>query len=100
MPIVIIIAILSVVIIALFYRRKIAARITQRRGPPTTTRNGASPRELTAEQLAGTINAGVPAPTPRTRRNRRPRRTPSQISTISLPAYAKEPGEQEVVIFR
>ncbi|KAF8062262.1 hypothetical protein FPV67DRAFT_1421941 [Lyophyllum atratum] len=61
-------------------------------------------RELTAEQLAGTIN-GNAAPTTgsaanRTRRTRRPRRTPSQISTTSLPAYAKEPGEQELVIFR
>ncbi|KAG6907044.1 hypothetical protein DXG01_010815 [Tephrocybe rancida] len=60
--------------------------------------------ELTAEQLAGTINgtnsttAGAAAN--RTRRTRRPRRTPSQISTTSLPAYAKEPGEQELVIFR
>ncbi|KAG7445195.1 uncharacterized protein BT62DRAFT_932996 [Guyanagaster necrorhizus] len=59
-------------------------------------------RELTAEQLAGTVEgaASNPPSATRTRRGRRPRRTPSQISTISLPAYNKEPGEQELVIFR
>ncbi|KAF8128743.1 hypothetical protein EV363DRAFT_414265 [Boletus edulis] len=35
-----------------------------------------------------------------TRPYRRPRRTPSQISTKSLPAYMKEPGDQELVLFR
>ncbi|KAF8153238.1 hypothetical protein B0H34DRAFT_97380 [Crassisporium funariophilum] len=62
----------------------------------------ATTRELTAEQLAGTIN-GDNAPASgaqRTRRQRRPRRTPSQISTTSLPAYNKEPGDEELVIFR
>jgi hypothetical protein len=58
-------------------------------------------REVTAEQLAGSINANAATTnTGRARRNRRPRRTPSQISTTSLPAYMKEPGEQELVIFR
>ncbi|KAF8240985.1 hypothetical protein L208DRAFT_1383333 [Tricholoma matsutake] len=70
-----------------------------------TTPSDASPaqetRELTAEQLAGSINANATSTTTtRARRNRRPRRTPSQISTTSLPAYNKEPGEQELVIFR
>lgn len=69
---------------------------------------GSNSRELTAEQLAGSINrntsangnaAGAATPA-RTRRNRRARRTPSQISTTSLPAYMKEPGEQELVIIR
>ncbi|KAF8208254.1 hypothetical protein K438DRAFT_1930637 [Mycena galopus ATCC 62051] len=58
---------------------------------------GTSPRELTAEQLAGSINQAPGAPT---RRPRRARRTPSQISTVSLPAYMKEPGEQELVVSR
>ncbi|KAF5325045.1 hypothetical protein D9619_009606 [Psilocybe cf. subviscida] len=74
---------------------------------------GGRTRELTAEQLAGTINnggrrevtatelaggdAGAPRPA---RRTRRPRRTPSQMSVTSLPVYNKEPGEEEVVIFR
>ncbi|TFK43793.1 hypothetical protein BDQ12DRAFT_709481 [Crucibulum laeve] len=63
-------------------------------------------RELTAEQLAGTINNGAAnntsaaGTTGGTRRPRRPRRTPSQISTTSLPAYNKEPGDEELVIFR
>lgn len=48
-------------------------------------------RELTAAELAGGT---------RPRRSRRPRRTPSQISTRSLPAYMKEPGDNEVVIYR
>ncbi len=51
--------------------------------------------ELTAQQLAG-----PDAPTLRTRITRRNRRTPSQISSRSLPAYMKEPGEHEVVIYR
>ncbi|KAL4071763.1 hypothetical protein V8B97DRAFT_2022029 [Scleroderma yunnanense] len=34
------------------------------------------------------------------RRRRRPRRTPSQISTKSLPPYMKEPGDHELVIYR
>ncbi|KAK0498964.1 hypothetical protein EDD18DRAFT_57119 [Armillaria luteobubalina] len=59
-------------------------------------------RELTAEQLAGTVDGATsnPPSATRTRRTRRPRRTPSQISTTSLPAYNKEPGDQELVIFR
>lgn len=31
---------------------------------------------------------------------RRPRRTPSQVSTRSLPAYMMDPGEQEIVLAR
>ncbi|KAF9011870.1 hypothetical protein BDQ17DRAFT_793829 [Cyathus striatus] len=77
---------------------------------PTSAVSGTTPltqqsgvREITAEQLAGTINDGVSNTTSanaRTRRTRRPRRTPSQISTTSLPAYNKEPGDEELVIFR
>jgi hypothetical protein len=52
-------------------------------------------REVTADQLAGRTSA----PSNR-RRSRRTRRTPSQISTTSLPLYMKEPGDQELVIFR
>ena len=73
-------------------------------GAPTVGGSGAA-RELTAEQLAGTINgqnrsSGGNAPGTRTRRPRRPRRTPSQMSVTSLPEYNKEPGEEELVIFR
>lgn len=68
---------------------------------PTTT----TAREVTADQLAGSGNASAGngngnGGTNRARRPRRTRRTPSQISTHSLPAYAKEPGEQEIVIVR
>jgi hypothetical protein len=71
--------------------------------PPTS--NNTSTRELTAEQLVGGTPAGnrdaATGAQNRTtaRRPRRTRRTPSQISTTSLPAYMKEPGEQELVIF-
>ncbi|KAH9921794.1 uncharacterized protein B0H18DRAFT_1020200 [Fomitopsis serialis] len=53
---------------------------------------GMQARELTAEQLAGT--------TGRSNRRRRPHSTASTRSTRSLPLYMKEPGEQEVVVFR
>ncbi|KAJ3882436.1 hypothetical protein F5051DRAFT_394275 [Lentinula edodes] len=64
---------------------------------PTTT-------ELTADQLTGnasttSANDATNAAN-QTRRARRNRRTPSQISTTSLPVYMKEPGEQELVIIR
>ncbi|OBZ76715.1 hypothetical protein A0H81_03225 [Grifola frondosa] len=62
------------------------------------------PRELTADQLAGsggnTANNATNAGTNRSRRPRRTRRTPSQVSTVSLPVYMKEPGEHEIVIIR
>ncbi|KAL1948485.1 hypothetical protein VTO73DRAFT_12560 [Trametes versicolor] len=63
----------------------------------------ANARELTADQLAGTNGTAAnnaSGGTNRARRPRRTRRTPSQISTHSLPAYNKEPGEQEIVIVR
>ncbi|KAI0795759.1 hypothetical protein C8Q75DRAFT_803618 [Abortiporus biennis] len=74
-------------------------------GSRRTTSNGtnAGARELTAEQLAGTTanDPAIPAVNPRARRTaRRTRRTPSQISTRSLPVYMKEPGDQELVIYR
>ena len=56
-------------------------------------------RELTADQLVGSDSATEPT-TRQPRRNRRARRTPSQVSVTSLPAYNKEPGEEELVIFR
>lgn len=67
--------------------------------PPTTVQV----RDLTAEEIAGaTATAEAQAATAaRTeRRARRNRRTPSQISTRSLPAYMKEPGELELVIIQ
>ncbi|KAJ7291423.1 hypothetical protein C8J57DRAFT_215727 [Mycena rebaudengoi] len=54
----------------------------------------ASSREL---QLVGSINRSLGAPP---HRPRRPCRTPSQVSTAWLPAYRKEPGDQELVVSR
>ncbi|KAA1474357.1 hypothetical protein DENSPDRAFT_931594 [Dentipellis sp. KUC8613] len=54
-------------------------------------------RELTAEEIAGPAAVAQARPAARTRRNRR---TPSQISTRSLPVYMKEPGEHELVIIQ
>lgn len=87
-------------VLALVFRntwRKQFARIS--RGIGSSTRSGlptSSSRELTADELAG-ANVGQPivdAP----RRTRRTRRTPSQISTVSLPVYNKEAGAQELVV--
>ncbi|KAG6865705.1 hypothetical protein C0991_012521 [Blastosporella zonata] len=99
-PVAIVGAIIVVGVLGLCWRTSISAWFDNRRRPAAAN---AETRELTAEQLAGTINGTTPATgvaANRTRRTRRPRRTPSQISTTSLPAYAKEPGEQELVIFR
>ncbi len=60
-------------------------------------------RDLTAEEIAGTTattEAQAAAAARTERRTRRNRRTPSQISTRSLPAYMKEPGELELVIIQ
>lgn len=80
----------------------------------TSTRPRASQsgeqRVLTAEQLvnapsttnlvnSGATPSGSAEPRPQ-RRRRRPRRTPSQISTRSLPPYMAQAGEQELVLAR
>ncbi|KAJ7291372.1 hypothetical protein C8J57DRAFT_214908 [Mycena rebaudengoi] len=54
----------------------------------------ASSREL---QLVGSIGRSLGAPP---HRPRRPCHTPSQVSPASLPAYMKEPGDQELVVSR
>ncbi|KAG6860708.1 hypothetical protein C0995_008293 [Termitomyces sp. Mi166 len=97
--------ILGIIIVAgaltLCWNRWGSAWLRDRRWPAAAATPAT--RELTAEQLAGTINGSNTTTGPaasRTRRTRRTRRSPSQISTTSLPAYAKEPGEQELVIFR
>jgi hypothetical protein len=48
----------------------------------------------TANGPAGQVASARPG------RRRRPARTPSQISTKSLPPYMLEPGDQELVIYR
>jgi hypothetical protein len=106
-PILVITVVLALLSILSCQRNSIRQRFTpfrwRTRAVDSAVAGAQRTREITAEQLAGTINGTVPpasAPAPRTRRNRRPRRTPSQISTTSLPAYNKEPGEEELVIFR
>lgn len=69
-------------------------------GAPLGSNSASGGRELTAEQLVGSDSATVLPTTRQPRRNRRARRTPSQVSVTSLPAYNKEPGEEELVIFR
>ena len=61
-------------------------------------------RDLTAEEIAGTATTNQAQGATTTRSTRRTgrnnRRTPSQISTRSLPVYMKEPGEEELVIIQ
>lgn len=88
----------------LFYRKTVFSKLRNitfysalaPRQPATTV------RDLTAEEIAGTTatTQAQAAATARTERRRRNRRTPSQISTRSLPAYMKEPGELELVIIQ
>ncbi|KZV63406.1 hypothetical protein PENSPDRAFT_738811 [Peniophora sp. CONT] len=73
----------------LFNNRVVAPATTT-----TTARAGDGPRELTAAEMTGTA---APVTTRRPRRNRR---TPSQMSTTSLPVYAKEAGDHELVIIQ
>ncbi|KAJ7756979.1 hypothetical protein B0H16DRAFT_1537595 [Mycena metata] len=96
-PIAVVVSVLAILTILACTRKSLRARIA-RMGHGVAVANGMTvTRELTAEQLAGSINQAPGAPA---RRARRPRRTPSQISTVSLPAYMKEPGEQELVVSR
>ncbi|TDL19491.1 hypothetical protein BD410DRAFT_792107 [Rickenella mellea] len=101
---VIVVAIMLIGTISVIWKRRGVMNRMRRMRLGITGNNGTA-HELTADQLAGrsgttptnnatTGNAGT---RPRTRR---PRRTPSQISTTSLPVYNKEPGDQELVIFR
>ncbi|KAK0460734.1 uncharacterized protein EV420DRAFT_1641268 [Desarmillaria tabescens] len=112
-PIVVVVVLLTAGICLCWFRKSIRGRLsgitgltslTSGSGSSTTALPAANGgvRELTAEQLAGTTESATsnPPSATRTRRARRPRRTPSQISTTSLPAYNKEPGDQELVIFR
>ncbi|KAJ7481550.1 hypothetical protein FB451DRAFT_1555812 [Mycena latifolia] len=96
-PIAVVVSVLAILAVLICTRRSFRARIASM-GNGVAVANGMPvTRELTAEQLAGSINRAPGAPA---RRTRRPRRTPSQISTVSLPAYMKEPGEQELVVSR
>ncbi|KAG8986299.1 hypothetical protein FRB90_004094, partial [Tulasnella sp. 427] len=94
--------------------RSSAQRTATPARPRTSQVNGN--RVITAEQLANapsTANLVASGTTPATapsgsgearptqqRRRRRPRRTPSQMSTRSLPPYMAQAGEQELVLAR
>ncbi|VDB83224.1 unnamed protein product [Peniophora sp. CBMAI 1063] len=99
-PIVVVVG-LVVVALSVRFRTQIGSgfkRLFNNRvvAPATTTaRASDGPRELTAAEMTGT-----PAPAVTTRRPRRNRRTPSQMSTTSLPVYAKEAGDHELVIIQ
>ncbi|KAJ7075107.1 hypothetical protein B0H15DRAFT_956765 [Mycena belliarum] len=92
-PIAVVVGALCLLTLLVCTRRSLRNRIASM-GNGVAVASGMPARELTAEQLAGSINRAPAA------RARRPRRTPSQISTVSLPAYMKEPGEQELVVSR
>jgi len=103
-PIIVVIVFL-IVVPMLFYRKSLFSKLRNisfysalvPHQPPTTVRN------LTAEEIAGTTattQAQAAGAVRTERRARRNRRTPSQISTRSLPAYMKEPGELELVIIQ
>ncbi|KDQ32853.1 hypothetical protein PLEOSDRAFT_164825 [Pleurotus ostreatus PC15] len=120
-PVVVVAVTLSAIAILIWARRSSAVRqgfstILSRSSTNNTSSRPGTAREVTAEQLAGSTANAANATTAnattangnttttgtgaRPRRTRRPRRTPSQVSTTSLPAYMKEPGEQELVIYR
>ena len=87
-----------------FYRKELLSKLRRISLPSVRQRpSPTSVRDLTAEEIAGTAatNQAQAASAARTnRRTGRNRRTPSQISTRSLPAYMKEPGELELVIIQ
>lgn len=78
-PLIAIVLVIAIMIFLAFYKRRMRANA------------GTATHELTAAQLTRTN----PAPT-----SRRTRRTPSQISTRSLPPYMKNPGDLEMVLDR
>ncbi|KAF7343451.1 Proteophosphoglycan ppg4 [Mycena venus] len=96
-PIAVVVSVLTLLAVLACTRKSLRSRIASMGNGVAAASGAPVTRELTAEQLAGSINRAPGAPA---RRPRRPRRTPSQISTVSLPAYMKEPGEQELVVSR
>ncbi|THH11139.1 hypothetical protein EW146_g8142 [Bondarzewia mesenterica] len=106
-PIVVVVLMVVAVILVIWGKRKkwwkklrgvsLDNLVSPRSTSVTTNANGV--RELTAEEIAGPAAAAQAQARPaRNRRNNR--RTPSQISTRSLPVYMKEPGEHELVIIQ
>lgn len=125
-PILVVVLAVAALVLYLALRRRQLQRLADRAAPLARSardraigRRGSEPqvREVTAEQLTGVRAPAATAnqtgqtntsATPGTnggttgapRRTRRPGRTPSQMSTKSLPQYMKEPGEDELVIYQ
>jgi len=101
-PMVVIVVLLIIVALLAWSKNSFRRAFSAFVGVDAGTSSGSNPttggRVLTAEQLAGSDSATELPRQPR--RNRRARRTPSQMSVTSLPAYNKEPGDEELVIFR
>lgn len=53
---------------------------------------------IAASPSTTNVNTTANAGGPNARRPKRARRTPSQISTKSLPAYNEQPGDEELVL--
>ncbi|TFY55330.1 hypothetical protein EVG20_g9360 [Dentipellis fragilis] len=104
-PVVVVVVFLASALLIIMIRKGVFSKfsgllstVTHALAPPgrhATANNQV--RELTAEEIAGPAAVAQARPAARTRRNRR---TPSQISTRSLPVYMKEPGEHELVIIQ
>lgn len=98
-----VVIVLLLIIVALLawsknsFRRAFSAFVGADAGTSSGSNRTGVGRELTAEQLAGSESTTELPRQPR--RNRRARRA-SQVSVTSLPAYNKEPGDEELVIFR
>ncbi|KZT22300.1 hypothetical protein NEOLEDRAFT_1244014 [Neolentinus lepideus HHB14362 ss-1] len=120
-PIVVVLVAVAALVVYVGSRRRQLRNLAERAAPLARSararasgRRTSQVREVTAEQLTGvrpaaytgqnqqTGNGVTPATNTRNtaRRGRRPGRTPSQMSTRSLPVYMKEPGENELVIYQ
>lgn len=103
---VIVVTVFVIAVPLLFYRKSLFSRLRNITFysvlAPHQTPATVQVRDLTAEEIAGTnaTTTQAAAAVRTERRARRNRRTPSQISTRSLPAYMKEPGELELVIIQ
>jgi hypothetical protein len=101
---ILLVALAAALIVIIALGRRMRARPAGSR-PNVAQTTGDVTAEVTAEQLAGRPGAAANT-TQQTqtqgtgRRPRRNRRTPSQMSTKSLPAYNKEPHEQELVVYK
>ena len=100
-PAVIIVLFILAVFVLMWSRKGLGARLRQTfSGNSTTNRTANTSNTARTTTAAGGTSTTGNAAAPRRTTGRRTRRTPSQISTTSLPVYMKEPGDQELVIIR